>query len=103
LPIGAGAHEPPAISARIYPLYGRQPKTNMIEVLEKYTPHVIAALTQAGPDGLTVKELRGHLGASEQFVRRALTLLLATGAVRVSHRHRPGVRGAVPRVYQLAG
>jgi hypothetical protein len=32
----------------------------MIEVLEKYIPHVIAALTQAGPDGLTVKELRGH-------------------------------------------
>jgi predicted ArsR family transcriptional regulator len=74
----------------------------MIEVLEKYIPHVTAALTQAGPDGLTVKELRGHLGAGEQFVRRALTLLLATGAVRVSHRHRPGVRGAVPRVYMLA-
>jgi predicted ArsR family transcriptional regulator len=75
----------------------------MIETIESYRPHVIAALTQAGPDGLTVKELRASLGAGEQVIRRTLTVLLATGAVRASLRYRPGVRGAVPRVYQLAG
>ncbi|OJH35566.1 hypothetical protein [Cystobacter ferrugineus] len=74
----------------------------MIETLEKYRPRVIAALTHAGTDGLTVKELRGSLGVSEQVIRRTLGALLATGTVRESLRYRPGVRGAVPRVYALA-
>ena len=74
----------------------------MIETLEKYRPRVIAALTHAGPDGLTVKELRASLGDGEQIIRRTLGALLATGTVRESLRYRPGVRGAVPRVYTLA-
>ncbi|MGE6761105.1 hypothetical protein ACQKGO_24005 [Corallococcus interemptor] len=49
----------------------------MIEALEKCIPHVIAALTRAGLDVLTVKELRGRIGSGEQSTRRALTLVLA--------------------------
>ena len=74
----------------------------MIEALEQYQPRVIAALTHAGPDGLTVKEIRASLGAGEQVIRRTLGALLATGTVRESLRYRPSVRGAVPRVYTLA-
>ncbi len=74
----------------------------MIETLEQYRPRIIDALTHAGPDGLTVKELRGSLGVSEQVIRRTLGALLTTGTVRESLRYRPGVRGAVPRVYTLA-
>ena len=74
----------------------------MIEVLEKYIPHVIAALTQAGPDGLTVKALRARIGTGEQSIRRALSFLLAIGVVRESYCYKPGVRGAVPRIYTLA-
>jgi hypothetical protein len=73
----------------------------MIETLEKYRPRVVAALTQAGPDGLTVKELRACLGDGEQVIRRTLGALLATGSVHESLRYRPGVRGAVPQVYTL--
>jgi hypothetical protein len=73
----------------------------MIETLEQYRPRIIAALTQAGPDGLTVKELRASLGDGDQIIRRPLGALLTTGVVRESLRDRPGVRGAVPRFYTL--
>jgi hypothetical protein len=74
----------------------------MIEVLERYLPHIISAFTQAGPSGLIVKELRASLGIGEQFARRALILLLAIGAACVSHCHQSSRRGSVPRVYLLA-
>ncbi|PTL79772.1 hypothetical protein [Vitiosangium sp. GDMCC 1.1324] len=74
----------------------------MLELLEQYQQRIIAALTHAGADGLTVKELRANLGTGEQATRRTLGALLATGVVRESYRYKPGVRGAVPRVYTLA-
>ena len=74
----------------------------MLEVIEEYRPQLIAALTHAGSEGLTVRELRERLGTSEQVIRRTLGVLTATGAVSESYRHVPGVRGAVPRVYTLA-
>lgn len=74
----------------------------MFEAVENYRPHVIAALCDAGPSGLTVKELRARLDAGEGVIRRTLTLLLCTGTVRESFRYTPGSRGAVPRVYTLA-
>lgn len=74
----------------------------MFEAVESYRPQVIAALGAAGPQGLTVKELRAHLEAGEEVIRRTLTLLLSTGAVHESFRYTPGARGAVPRAYALA-
>ncbi|CAM4495867.1 hypothetical protein [Corallococcus exiguus] len=74
----------------------------MFEAVEHYRPHVIAMLSDAGPTGFTVKELRARLNAGEEVIRRTLTLLLSTGAVRESYRHTPGARGAAPRVYTLA-
>jgi hypothetical protein len=73
----------------------------MFEAVESYRPHVLMALGNAGPKGLTVKELRARLEAGEEVIRRTLTLLLSTGAVRESYRYTPGARGAVPRVYTL--
>jgi hypothetical protein len=73
----------------------------MFEAVENYRPHVIAALGDAGAQGLTVKELRARLEAGEGVIRRTLTLLLCTGVVREAFRYTPGARGAVPRVYAL--
>ena len=67
----------------------------MIETIESQRPHVIVALTQAWPDGLTVRELRASLGAGAQVIRRILTVLLATGAVRQFLRYKSGVVCAV--------
>ena len=74
----------------------------MFEAVESYRPHVIAALGDAGAQGLTVKELRARLEAGEGVIRRTLTLLLCTGVVREAFRYTPGARGAVPRAYTLA-
>ncbi len=74
----------------------------MLELFEQYRPRIVGALANAGGDGLTVRELRASLGTGEQSIRRALGFLLATGAVRESYRYKPGVRGAVPRIYTLA-
>ncbi|WP_141323175.1 hypothetical protein [Myxococcus sp. AB025B] len=73
----------------------------MLEQVEQYRPHVIAALTDAGPKGRTVKELCSALGAGEQAVRRCLAALVLTGEVREAARYTPGARGAVPRAYSL--
>ncbi|MFY2558388.1 hypothetical protein ACN469_12220 [Corallococcus terminator] len=73
----------------------------MLEQVEQYRPHVIAALTNATPQGLTVKELCGALGAGEQAIRRCLAALVLTGVLRESARYTPGARGAVPRAYSL--
>jgi DNA-binding IclR family transcriptional regulator len=74
----------------------------LLELLEHNQQRIIAALTNAGADGLTVKELRATLGTGEQATRRTLGVLLATGVVRETYRYKLGVRGAVPRVYMLA-
>ncbi|RJS27874.1 hypothetical protein DRW03_00095 [Corallococcus sp. H22C18031201] len=73
----------------------------MIEQVEQYRPRIIVALTDAGPDGRTVKELCGALGAGEQPIRRCLTALVVAGVVRESMRYSPGARGAVPRAYSM--
>ncbi|MBU8901034.1 hypothetical protein KRR26_36150 [Corallococcus sp. M34] len=73
----------------------------MIEQVEQYRPRIIVALTDAGPDGRTVKELCGALGAGEQAIRRCLAALVVAGMVRESMRYTPGVRGAVPRAYSM--
>ncbi|WP_338867955.1 hypothetical protein [Myxococcus stipitatus] len=74
----------------------------MLEQVEQYRPHVVAALTNSAPQGLTVKELCGALGAGEQAIRRCLAALMLAGVVRESARYTPGARGAVPRAYSLA-
>ncbi|WP_141331038.1 hypothetical protein [Myxococcus sp. AB025B] len=53
----------------------------MLEQVEQYRPHVIAALTDAGSKGRTVKEQCGALGAGEQAIRRCLAALVVTGEV----------------------
>ncbi|MFP2964511.1 hypothetical protein ACLEPN_44140 [Myxococcus sp. 1LA] len=75
----------------------------MIEQVEQYRPRIVAALTDAGPHGRTVKELCGALGAGEQAIRRCLAVLVAAGVVREFSKYQPGVRGAVPRAYSLVG
>jgi len=73
----------------------------MLEQVEQYRPRVIAALTHAAPQGLTVKELCGTLGAGAQAIRRCLAALVLAGVLRESARYTPGARGAVPRAYSL--
>ncbi|WNZ66168.1 hypothetical protein QEG98_40325 [Myxococcus sp. MxC21-1] len=73
----------------------------MLEQVEQYRPHVIAALTEAASQGLTVKELCGTLGLGEQAIRRCLAVLVVAGVVREFSKYQPGVRGAVPRAYSI--
>jgi len=73
----------------------------VIEQVEQYRPRIVVALTDAGPEGRTVKELCGALGAGEQPIRRCLAALVVAGVVREFSKYQPGVRGAVPRAYCL--
>ncbi|RJS27867.1 hypothetical protein DRW03_00055 [Corallococcus sp. H22C18031201] len=73
----------------------------MIEQVEQYRHHVITALTNAAHHGLTVKELRGALGAGEQPIPRCLAALIVAGLVREPMRYTPGVRDAVPRAHSM--
>jgi hypothetical protein len=55
----------------------------MFEAVENDRLHVSTALGNAGPMGLTVKEVRTRFEAGEEVIRQTLTLLLSTALEQV--------------------